>query len=46
MAMFVAMFFGLGGRVSIPGKGKRIFSAPQNPDLLWDPASLLAKGYR
>jgi hypothetical protein len=31
--------------LGIPGRGKRLFSSPQRPDRLWDPSSLLSKGY-
>jgi hypothetical protein len=27
-------------------RGKRFFSSPQRPDLLWGPPSLLSNGYR
>jgi hypothetical protein len=30
---------------SNPGLGKRFFSSPQCPDMLWGPPSLLSKGY-
>ena len=32
-------------RVSIPGKGMRLISSSNGPDLLLDPASVLFKGY-
>ena len=31
---------------SNPGRGKRFFSSPNNPDWLWDPFSPLFNGYR
>jgi hypothetical protein len=31
---------------SIPGRGKRFFSSPQNPDRLWSPHSLLSSAVR
>jgi hypothetical protein len=35
--------YGLDGRGSIPGKGKRFFCSP---DRLWKPPSLLFSGFR
>jgi hypothetical protein len=35
----------LGGRGSIPGRGKRFFSNPQRLDRLWGPPSILCNGY-
>jgi hypothetical protein len=42
----IATGYGLDGRGSIPGRGKRLFSTPQRPDRLWGPPSLLPNGYR
>jgi hypothetical protein len=39
------MSYGLDGRVSILGRGKRFFFTPERPDLLWNPSSL-SIGYR
>jgi hypothetical protein len=33
-------------RYSIPGMGKKFFSAPQRPNRLWDTVSLISNGYR
>jgi hypothetical protein len=30
--------------ISIPGRGKRGFSSPEHPDMLWDPPSLPFNG--
>jgi hypothetical protein len=38
--------YGLDGRGSIVGRGKRCFSSPQCVDRLPDPPSLLYNGYR
>jgi hypothetical protein len=38
--------YGLAGRGSISGKGKKYFSPPQCTDRLWGPPSLLSNGYR
>jgi hypothetical protein len=38
--------YGLDGRDSIPGTGKRFFSIPQRTDWLWGPPNLLSDGYR
>jgi hypothetical protein len=38
--------YGVDGRGSIPGKGKRFVSSPQCPDRLWGPPILLCYGYR
>jgi hypothetical protein len=38
--------YGLDGRGSIPGRGKKFCSAPQLPGRLWGPPSLLFDGYR
>jgi hypothetical protein len=35
----------LDGWGSIPGRGKRIFSAPQHPDRFWNSLNLLYNGY-
>jgi hypothetical protein len=37
--------YGLDGWGSIPGRGKRFFSTPQNPDKFWGPPGLLSNGY-
>jgi hypothetical protein len=42
----IATGCGLDGLTSIPGRGERLFSTPQRPDLLWGPPSLLSNGYR
>jgi hypothetical protein len=42
----IATGYGLDTRGSIPGKGKRFFSTPQRPDMLWGSPSLLLNGYR
>jgi hypothetical protein len=39
-----AMKYGLDGRDSIPGRGKRFFFSPQRADLLWNQFSLLPMG--
>jgi hypothetical protein len=33
----IATSYDLDGWVSIPGRGKRFFSSPQQPDRLWSP---------
>jgi hypothetical protein len=38
------MNYGMTGRGSIPGRGKRFFS-PQRPDRFWGRLSLLSNGY-
>jgi hypothetical protein len=38
--------YGMDGRGSTSGKGKRFFSTPQRSDRLWGPPSLLSNGYR
>jgi hypothetical protein len=35
---------GLGGWVSVPGRGKKLVCTPQYPDWLWVPPSLLSRG--
>jgi hypothetical protein len=42
----VMMGYGLDGRVSISGRGKRFLSSPQHLDQLWGPTSLLSNWYR
>jgi hypothetical protein len=40
------MGYGLGGRISVPGGGKRFFSTSQRADGHWDPPSLMSvSGY-
>jgi hypothetical protein len=41
----IATGYGLVGRGSIPGRGKRLVSTPQRPDRLWGPPSLLYNVY-
>jgi hypothetical protein len=41
----LATDYGLVGRGSISGRGKRFFSSPQHPDRPWSPPSLLSNGY-
>jgi hypothetical protein len=36
--------YGLDGRSSIPGRGKRFFSSAQSPDRILGPPSLLCNG--
>jgi hypothetical protein len=43
-SMDIVTGYGLGGRGSIPGKGK-IFLLPQRPDRLWCPPILLCSWY-
>jgi hypothetical protein len=38
--------YGLEGRGEILGRGRRIVSTPQGPDLLWGPHSILPNRYR
>jgi hypothetical protein len=40
----IATAYWLDGQDLIPGRGKRFFSAPQHPDHLWGPLSLLYWG--
>jgi hypothetical protein len=42
----LAMGYGLGGRGSIPGRGKRFISTPQRPHRLWGLPSVLSNGNR
>jgi hypothetical protein len=42
----IAMDCGLDGRCSIPGRGKRSFSAPKGSNWLLGPPSVLSDGYR
>jgi hypothetical protein len=42
----IATDYGLDGRGSIPGRGKRFLPIPQRPDQLWGPPSLFSNGYR
>jgi hypothetical protein len=42
----LATGYGLDGRGSFPGRGKRFVSSPQRPDRLWGPPSHLTNGYR
>jgi hypothetical protein len=42
----IAKGYGLDGRGSISGRGKKFFFTPQRPDWLWDPPSLLYNWYR
>jgi hypothetical protein len=42
----IATSYGLDGRGSIPGRGKRFFSSPQRSDRLWGSPSLLPSGYQ
>jgi hypothetical protein len=42
----IAPGYGLEGRGSIAGSGKRYFCTPQRPGRLWGPPSLLSNGYR
>jgi hypothetical protein len=42
----IATRYGLDGRDSVPGRGRRSFSTPQRPDPLWGPPSLLSNGHR
>jgi hypothetical protein len=42
----IAMGYGPDGRSSIPGRGKRFFSIPQRPELLWGPPSPVFSAYR
>jgi hypothetical protein len=44
--MFQKTDYGLGGRGSIPRRGKKYLSTPKRPDRLQDPFSLLSNGYR
>jgi hypothetical protein len=37
--------YGLDGRASIPGRGRRFSYTSQRPDWLWVPSSLLSNGY-
>jgi hypothetical protein len=46
IAVSIAMGYRLDSRGSIPRKGKKVLSAPQHPDWLWGPPSLLHNGYR
>jgi hypothetical protein len=39
-SVVIATGYGLGGRGSIPGRGKRVFSTPQGPDRLWAQPSI------
>jgi hypothetical protein len=41
----ITMGYGLDGRGSIPGRGKRFSSNPQRPDQLWGPPNLLSNEY-
>jgi hypothetical protein len=45
-SVVIAKGYRMGGRCSIPGRGKRLFSIPFRLDRLWSPASLLNNGYR
>jgi hypothetical protein len=38
--------YGLRGRISIPSKGKRLFSFPQSPGRLWASHNILQNSYR
>jgi hypothetical protein len=42
----IATGYGLEGRDSIPGRGKRFFPSPQGQERLWSPPSALTNGYR
>jgi hypothetical protein len=45
-AVGIVMGYGLDSLGLIPGGGKRFFSAPQHPDWLWSPPSLLSTGHQ
>jgi hypothetical protein len=42
----IATGYGLGGRSSIPCRGKRFFSAPQRPDRFWAHSGALFPGIK
>jgi hypothetical protein len=42
----LAADYGLDGRGSIPGTGKRFFSTQQRPDRPWGPPNPLSNGWR
>jgi hypothetical protein len=42
----ITTVYWLDGGVSIPGKGKKFFSAAQRPDPLWGPLNHQSNGYR
>jgi hypothetical protein len=43
---YTTVRYGLQGRGSIPGRGKKCFSSPQRPDRYWVPRSFLFNVYR